>query len=90
MPGVTLLCDAAHLSVPYGEGANLALQDGAEPATSIAAHPGDTEGALAAYERALFRRSAAENAEADRDFTRCFGDGTPQSLLDLFSGQVQG
>ena len=89
VPGVTLLGDAAHLSVPNGEGANLAMQDGAELAKAIAAHPSDPEAALAAYEQALFPRSAAENAEADRDFHRCFGDGAPGSLIDLVSGQVQ-
>jgi 2-polyprenyl-6-methoxyphenol hydroxylase-like FAD-dependent oxidoreductase len=88
-PGVTLLGDAAHLSPPNGEGANLAMYDGAELGTAIAAHPDDIEAALPAYEQALFVRSADAAAEAARDFEVCFGDDTPQSLIGLLTGQQQ-
>jgi 2-polyprenyl-6-methoxyphenol hydroxylase-like FAD-dependent oxidoreductase len=86
VPGVTLLGDAAHLTAPSGEGANLALFDGAELAKALVAHPGDVEAALAAYEAALFPRSAAEAVEAIRTFEACFGQRAPQSLLDFFAG----
>ncbi len=85
VPGVTLLGDAAHLMAPSGEGANLAMYDGAELGKAIAAHPGDVEAALLAYEKDLFPRSASEAAEANRILQVCFGENAPQSLLDFFA-----
>jgi 2-polyprenyl-6-methoxyphenol hydroxylase-like FAD-dependent oxidoreductase len=86
VPGVTLLGDAAHLSHPNGEGANLAMYDGAELGKAIAAHPDDAEAALADYERALFPRGLEAATEAARDFELCFGDSAPRGLLDLLTG----
>jgi 2-polyprenyl-6-methoxyphenol hydroxylase-like FAD-dependent oxidoreductase len=85
VPGVTLLGDAAHLMAPSGEGANLAMYDGAELGKAIAAKPNDAEAALIAYEKDLFPRSASEAQEANRIIKLCFGRDAPQSLLDFFA-----
>ncbi len=85
VPGVTLLGDAAHLMIPSGEGANLAMYDGAELGKAIAANPGDVEAAFLAYEKDLFPRSAAEAAEAEKVLEVCLGPHAPQSLLDFFT-----
>ncbi|WNG84465.1 NAD(P)/FAD-dependent oxidoreductase [Mycobacterium sp. ITM-2016-00316] len=86
VPGVTLLGDAAHLMPPSGDGANLAMLDGAELAAAIAAHPGAAEDALAAYEDRLFTRSAAVAAEAHETLDLCLGERAPLGLIDLFAG----
>jgi 2-polyprenyl-6-methoxyphenol hydroxylase-like FAD-dependent oxidoreductase len=85
VPGVTLLGDAAHLMIPSGEGANLAMYDGAELGRAIAANPGDVEAALLAYEKDLFPRSVSEAAEAKKVLEVCLGPNAPQSLLDFFT-----
>jgi 2-polyprenyl-6-methoxyphenol hydroxylase-like FAD-dependent oxidoreductase len=85
VPGVTLLGDAAHLMAPSGEGANLAMFDGAELGKAIAASSGDVEAALIAYEKELFPRSASEAAEAEEVLKVCLGPNAPQSLVDFLT-----
>jgi flavin-dependent dehydrogenase len=72
--------------IPSGEGANLAMYDGAELGKAIAAYPDDVEAALTEYEQAMFARSAAEAAEAVRLHELMFGDDAPHGLIDMFTG----
>ena len=84
--GVTLLGDAAHLMSPFaGEGANLAMLDGAELGLAIAAHPDSTEFALAAYETNLFPRSAAAAAESAENLEVLFAPHSLDNLLAMFA-----
>ena len=87
-PGVTLLGDAAHLMPPSGEGANLAMLDGAELAKAIAANPGDIEAALTTYEQGLFPRSDAAYADANETVDLFLGDQTPFKIANLFTAAL--
>ena len=68
-PNVTLLGDAAHLTSPFaGEGANMAMQDGAELALELV-QARDSADAIAAYEAKMFARTktAAHDSAAGLD-----------------------
>jgi 2-polyprenyl-6-methoxyphenol hydroxylase-like FAD-dependent oxidoreductase len=90
IPGVTLLGDAAHLMSPSGEGANLAMFDGAELGKAIAANTDDIEAALMTYEKDLFPRSAFEAAESEKILNMCIGPNAPNSLVDMFTKNQPG
>jgi 2-polyprenyl-6-methoxyphenol hydroxylase-like FAD-dependent oxidoreductase len=88
--GVTLLGDAAHLMIPSGEGANLAMLDGAELGKSIAASPGDIETALACYEQQLFPRSHSAAIEAAELVQLMFAEDAPYGLVEAFAQDLLG
>lgn len=85
-PGVTLLGDAAHLMPPSGDGANLAMFDGAELGRFILAHPDDPDAAIAAYEAELFTRTDSFYADAHDIVDLCLGERAPYGLIEMFTG----
>ena len=83
-PSVTLLGDAAHLMPPVGEGANMALLDGAVLGRALAAHPDDQPAAVKEYEREMFERtSAAARMSADMQELLMSPDAS-RRLLEFF------
>jgi 2-polyprenyl-6-methoxyphenol hydroxylase-like FAD-dependent oxidoreductase len=86
VPGVTLIGDAAHVMVPSGDGANMAMVDSAELGQAIAASPDDLEAAFTAYDQALFPRCEQAATDADKIVDLMLGGRAPFGLVDFFTG----
>lgn len=86
--GVTLVGDAAHLAPPAGDGANLALLDGAKLGLAIAANAGDTETALAAFEFAMFSRGAKAAEDGHKMLELLLGQHAPFALVEFLSNAL--
>ncbi|MFJ5848300.1 FAD-dependent oxidoreductase [Streptomyces sp. NPDC092903] len=86
-PGITLLGDAAHLAPPNGEGANLAMLDGAELGRAVARNPDDIEKALSEYEQAMFARAVEAAGEDVYDIM--LGDDAPHSWIAMMAEDGQ-
>jgi 2-polyprenyl-6-methoxyphenol hydroxylase-like FAD-dependent oxidoreductase len=87
--GVTLLGDAGHLAPPAGDGANLAMFDGAELGAAIAAYPDEIEAALAAYEATMFPRSQSAAADAKQTLALCLDERAPFGLVEFFADALK-
>ncbi|WP_210617309.1 FAD-dependent oxidoreductase [Mammaliicoccus lentus] len=90
VPGVTLIGDAAHLMPPAGEGANLAMFDGAKLGQAIADNLDNVEEAIAAYEASMFPRSAAAAANADKFLDVLLGERAPFELAETLREALDG
>lgn len=89
-PGVTLLGDAAHLTVPGGEGANTAMYDAAALGVALAERPGDITATVAAYETEMFSRSRESARDSWATLDILLDARAPQGLVEFFASTVQG
>lgn len=86
--GITLIGDAAHLMAPSGEGANLAMLDGAELAEGIAKNYNYFDEVIKEYESQMFPRSEAEQQESHELLDICLGQDSPERFVKLFKGEA--
>ncbi|MGW4193897.1 FAD-dependent oxidoreductase [Streptomyces sp. NPDC005004] len=83
-PDVTLVGDAAHLMPPAGEGANMALLDGAVLGLALAGHRDDFPAAVEEYEREMFARTGAAARQSARVQELLTAPDAARKLLAFF------
>ncbi|ATY12350.1 FAD-dependent monooxygenase [Amycolatopsis sp. AA4] len=80
-PGVTLIGDAAHLMSPFaGQGANLAMRDGAELALTLA-----QGGDVRKFEQAMFERAEPAARMSADNLELFLSDGAAEKVRRLFA-----
>lgn len=88
--GITLVGDAAHLMSPFaGEGANLALIDGADLARAIIAKD-DPGQAVAEYEEVMYPRAAKSALQSAHGLDMIYNAEAPKALVEFFSAMDAG
>ncbi|CAK3846950.1 related to tetracycline resistance from transposon Tn4351 Tn4400 [Lecanosticta acicola] len=90
VPGVTLLGDAAHCTVPNGEGVNHALYDGYLLADQIIKRGlDDLGGAVEEYEKLMFPRGIEQARSGPTVMKMMLDEGAPHSLIRFMMGPEQ-
>ena len=88
VPGFTIVGDAAHLTIPNGEGVNLAMIDSLKLASKIAEHgTQNLDQAVQEYEADMFLRGVATIAEGKVMENVMYSEG-PQASLQLMSSSA--
>ncbi|KAJ2956905.1 hypothetical protein NQZ79_g7329 [Umbelopsis isabellina] len=91
-PGITLVGDAAHLlSFFGGQGANLAMQDGAELALAIAAavhNSQDVHKSIKSYEEQMWKRADMASKFSNMGIQNSFANNPAQMMMERFKGRL--
>ncbi|KAK4174322.1 putative hydroxylase [Triangularia setosa] len=88
VPGATLCGDAAHVTIPNGEGVNLAMTDALELVTSIEQHGMEhLDEAVQKYETEMFPRAVESIAQGSGIVEAMFVKG-PEVFLEKFGPMI--